>query len=460
IILARLLLPEQFGLIAMLTIFMAIAQSLLDSGFGSALIQKEVMTEEDTSSVFFFNILISLVLTGILCLLAPWIADFYQQPDLLFITWVMSLVIVINSFSVVQTAILTRDMNLKIQAKVGLMAWLGSGGIGISLAYCGFGVWSLVAQQVTAALFRAMFFWMFNHWRPKFIFSFQALRQMYSFGSRMFATGLLNQVFENLNYVVIGKIFNPMTMGFYYRACLLAEMPASTLSAIVYRVSFPVFSSMQGDDIRLKKVFHKAFGILVFINAPIMIGLAVIAKPLVLCLLTEKWLPSVPYLQLLCILGLLLPIHTLNQNILTAKGRSDLFFRLEIIKKVMLLLNIVILWYWGIILFICGQIVVSFITFFLNSYYASKLMGYNTFAQMGDVGLYLFFALLMGGGVHVVGYLTFSSNTLMLLSQIISGLTIYLFLAIIFRPPAYLEGLEAAQHQLSFFQRLWKTRKK
>ena len=453
IILARLLLPEQFGLIAMLTIFMAIAQTLLDSGFGSALIQKKEITDADTSSVFFFNVILSFFLAGVLCLAAPWIAAFYGQPDLILITQAMSLVVVINSFALVQTAMLSRQVDFKTQTKVSLLAGLGSGIIGISMALNGFGVWSLVAQQVSAALFRAIFIWILSHWRPKLVFSFHALRQMFAFGSRMLASGLLDQIFSNLYYLVIGRFFSPMALGFYYRATTLAEMPSTTLSLVVTRVSFPVFSSIQDDDARLKRALRKALCMLFFINAPIMIGLAVVAKPLVLVLLTEKWLPSVLYLQLLCVLGLLLPLHTLNLNILMSKGRSDLFLRLEIIKKAMVVLNLAIAWRWGITAIIIGQIGVSLVAFFLNSYYTGKLLGYNAFAQMRDVAVYLVFTLLMAGSVHLMGYINVSNNVLLLFIQIFSGGAIYLLLAFAFKPTAYADGLDAFNYNIPFLNR-------
>jgi O-antigen/teichoic acid export membrane protein len=448
IVLARLLLPEQFGLIAMVTIFMAIAQTLLDSGFGAALIQKKEVTDADTSSVFYFNIIISLFLAGILCLAAPWIASFYSQPDLLLITQVMSLLIVINSFAVVQTAMLTRNVDFKTQTKVSLLAGLSSGGIGITMAFSGFGVWSLVTQQISAAGFRAILLWLLNPWRPNFIFSFHALSQMFSYGSRLLASGLLNQIFENLYYVVIGKLFSPMSLGFYTKARNLAEMPSMTLSRIIGRVTFPVLSSIQEDNIRLKRAMRKSLTMLFFINTPVMIGLAVVAEPLVMVLLTEKWLPSVPYLQLLCIIGLLLPFHTLNLGILMAKGRSDLFLRLEIFKKVLTIISISVTWRWGITGIIWGQVVIAFVALFLNSYYTGKLLGYHATAQIRDIGVYLVFSLLMGSGIHLLEYLILHSSGMLLFFQIISGAALYFLVAVVFRPSAFLEGWEALRNIL------------
>ena len=440
VILARLLLPEQFGLIGMLAIFMAISQSLLSSGFGSALIQKKEVTREDTSSVFYFNVAISILLASLLCLAAPWVSAFYKEPVLTRLTQAMSMVIVINSFALIQTTMLTRNMNFKIQTKVSLIASIGSGGIGVVMAYRGFGVWSLVGQQISLALFRAGLLWILNTWRPGLIFSIQSLRQMFKFGSRVLVSGVLNQIFENIYHVVIGRFFNSTILGFYTRAKRMQDLPSLTLSTIVSRVTFPVFSSIQDDNVRLKRAFRKALALLVLINAPIMIGLAAVAKPLVLILLTEKWLPCVPYLQLLCVLGLLFPVHILNLNLLMAKGRSDLFLHLEIIKKVLVVLTILIVWRWGVIALICGQIAVSFIAFFLNTYYTGKLLGYNAMEQIRDIAVYYILAVIMGTGIYLLGVLPFTNDLLQLFAQVFAGAAVFLVLCILFRPSAFIEG--------------------
>ena len=439
IVLARLLLPEQFGLIGMLAIFMAITQSLLNSGFGSALIQKQELTDADTSSVFYFNIVVSLVLAGILWLAAPWIAAFYSQPILTALTRALSLVIVIDAFSVVQRAVLTRNLDFKTQTRVSLAAGVGSGAIGIVMAYNGFGVWSLAVQQVSAALFRALLLWLFNTWRPRLLFSVQSLQQMFRFGSRLLVSSLLNQAFRNVHYVVIGRLFAPAALGFYTRARQMEQLPAMTLSSIVSRVAFPTFSALQADDARLKRALQKALAVLVFFNAPVMIGLAVAAEPLVLVLLTERWLPSVPYLQLLCIAGLISPLHVLNLNVLMAKGRSDLFLRLEVLKKALALISIAILWRWGIAALIIGQIVTSLLSFLLNSYYTGKFLGYGALMQIRDVGVYLLLALIMGVGVYSLTALPISGDLLLLLAQIGSGIAIYLLFCLLFQPPAFVE---------------------
>ena len=329
ILLARLLMPKEFGLIAMLTIFIAIAESFINSGFGQALIQKKNATHIDECSIFYFNIVVGVLAAGLLCLVAPWIATFYNQPLLVSLTYALSLNLIINSFGMAQTTLLTKHLDFKAQLKVSMIATFISGTIGIAMAFNGFGVWSLVAQSLSSNFFRTSLLWFFNTWRPSLSFSFASLRSMFVFGSRLLASGLLDTIFNNIYLVVIGKLFSPVTLGFYSRAKGLQQLPVSNISGIVSRVTFPVFSSVQSDKPRLKRGVHKALTILGMINFPTMIGLAIVAKPLTLVLLTVKWLPCVPYLQMLCMVGMLYPLQVINLDVLKAQGRSDIFLKLE-----------------------------------------------------------------------------------------------------------------------------------
>lgn len=440
VILARQLFPEQFGLIGMLNIFMAISQAFLDSGFGLALIQRKEITEADTSSVFYFNVAIGLFLTLLLYLTAPWVAAFYKEPDLVYLTRALSLVLAINSLGVVQTAMLTRHVLFKLQAKVSLISALCSGGFGVVLAYRGYGVWSLVGQQLARAILNVMLLWLFNSWRPSLMFSFRALRCMFVFGSRMLASNLLNQVFINIYYVVIGKVFTAADLGYYTRAGRLEELPTLTLTTVVTRVTLPVFSSIQDDDVRLKTGLRRALGMLMFINVPVMMLLAATALPLVTVLLTEKWLPCVPYLQVLCIQGLLYPLHAMNLNVLIAKGRSDLFLRLEMLKRGLTICNILVTWRWGVMAIIIGQVVLSFVGYFLNSYYSGKLLGYPARQQLRDIRGYFLSAAVAGAGVYALQYVGFPNAVLLLAAQVVFGLTAYLLLCRLFRLPALADG--------------------
>jgi teichuronic acid exporter len=253
IVLARLLFPEQFGLIGMLMIFIAVSQSFLDSGFGAALIQKKKVTQADFCSVFYFNILVGFVAAGLLCLSAPWIAAFYKQPILTPLMRMLSLTIVINSFGMIQGTILVKQINFKTQTKVTLISSAIASITGITLAALGFGVWSLVVQQISASLFSTVCLWLCSPWRPALIFSFNALRKMFGFGYRMLFVGLLNQIFDNIYLIVIGKLFSAADLGFFTRAKTLNDVPSQTLSEMTVRVTFPVFSSIQDDPDRLKR---------------------------------------------------------------------------------------------------------------------------------------------------------------------------------------------------------------
>ena len=448
IILARLLLPEQFGLIAMLAIFIAIAQSFIHSGFGQALIQKQDATHIDECSIFYFNILVSFLATGLLCLAAPWIAGFYNQPLLVLLTYALSLNLIINAFGLVQTTLLTKHIDFKTQLKVSVIATVISGTIGIAMALNGFGVWSLVAQSLSSNLFRTALLWFFNTWRPSLVFSFVSLRGMFAFGSRLLASGLIDTVFQNIYLVVIGKFFSPMTLGFYSRAKHLQQLPVANISGVVSRVTFPVFASVQNDKPRLKRGVRKALTMLEMINFPLMVGLAIVAKPLVLVLLTEKWISCVPYLQLLCAVGMLYPLHVINLNVLTAQGRSDLFFRLEILKKILIVIAIAVTYRWGIIAMIYGQIATSCFAYLLNSYYTGKMLDYPITEQIQDLIPSLTLASIMGGGIYALKYAPIVNQSALLSVQIMTGIVLYAGICYIFRISSFMEVIEMIKSRL------------
>jgi O-antigen/teichoic acid export membrane protein len=437
VILARLLLPEQFGLVGMLMVFMAIAQTFLDSGFGAALIHKQVISEKDISSVFYFNLLMGIIAAVCLCVAAPHIATFYNQPILTPMLRVLSIVLVVNAFGLVQGILLTRAIDFKMQTKVTIIASFLSGFIGIGMAYWGYGVWSLVAQQIANAIFRTLLLWIFNRWRPAWLISLQSLREMFGFGSRLLASGLLNTIFDNVYLVVIGKLFLPADLGYFTRANSLQQLPSTTLASVVGRVTFPVFSTIQNDPERIKRGMKKALTLLMLVNAPLMIGLAVVARPLVLVLLTAKWTPCIPYLQLLSLLGLLFPLHLINLNVLQAMGRSDLFLRLEIIKKLLIVSNIAITFRWGIEAMIIGQIITSIVSYYLNAYYNKALLNYSIWEQIGDLYPYVLNAMLMGGAAYSLVCLSLTNPVLLLACQVAMGGVVYLIMCQIFRLSAY-----------------------
>jgi O-antigen/teichoic acid export membrane protein len=360
------------------------------------------------------------------------------------------LTIVINSFGLVQNTILTKQINFKTLTKVSLIANGLSGIIGVAMAVRGFGVWSLAVQQISGSLFQTVFVWILNDWRPAPFFSFQSLREMFGFGSRMLASGLLNQIFSNIYLLVIGKLFSVTDLGFFSRAMTLQQLPSQTLSGMVGRVTLPAFSAIQNDPVRLKKGLKKALATLVLVNFPMMIGLAVISRPLILALLTERWSASIPFLQLLCLVGVTYPLHLINLNLLEALGRSDLFLRLEILKKVLTVINIVITWRWGISAMIYGMIFLSTFAYYINSYYTGVLIGYPMREQLGDLFPYLITSVLMGIAVYAAGLLPFGNYWSMLLVEIAVGIVTYVAICRLFRLTTFMEIWQLGWNRMAF----------
>jgi O-antigen/teichoic acid export membrane protein len=346
---------------------------------------------------------------------------------------------VINSFGLIQNTLITKNINFKVLTKVTLISTSASGIIGITMAYSGYGVWSLVAQQVLSSFFRTILLWLMNKWRPALVFSITSLRSMFGFGSRILASGLIDQIFNNIYLLVIGKLFSSADLGFFTRAQSFEEIPMQTLSTMFARVTYPVFATIQDDPARLKRGMRKAMITLVLATFPIMIGLAVIARPLVMVLLTEKWSPCVRYLQLLCIAGILYPLHVLNLNLLQAMGRSDLLLRLEIIKKSLIAVSILITYRWGISALIYGMIATGIICYYLNSYYTAILIRYSVWEQMRDVYPYMLVSLLMGLLMYLLKLTPIQSNIYLLAAQITFGCFMFICACLIFRLEAFME---------------------
>jgi len=449
IVLARLLLPEQFGLIGMLMVFLLLGRVFLESGFGLALIQKQDTTEIHYNSVFYTNIVLSLFAAGILCLVAPLIASFYGEPMLTSLTRALSLNFVLSAFGLIQVFLMTKKLDFKTQTKVSLVASLGSGVVGITMALLDFGVWSLVAQSISLTLFSTVLLWTFNPWRPQKTVSLAALRELFGFGSRVFATGLLNSAFSNIYNVVIGKLFSPADLGYYTRAHTLQQLPSRTLGGVVGRVTLPLFAEIQGDPARLRNGFRKALRAVALVNFPMMIGLMACAQALVITLLTDKWAPVIPYLQLLCIVGLFYPLDVINANVLLAKGHSDLFFRLEVIKKVLIVVVLAVTYRWGIEAIIAGQIVVSVGAYYLNTHYNGTIVGYGFGAQVRDLLPYLVAAGMMGVGVYALTWLPVAQPGVVLLIQVVAGGLFYGLLCLGFRLPVFMDGWHVFQRKIA-----------
>jgi teichuronic acid exporter len=454
IVLARILAPEQFGIIAMLTVFIALARTVVDSGFAAALIQKKDVTHVDECSIFYFNIFFGVLMAGFLWLAAPWLAAFYEVPLLTPVTRVMSLKLISSSFGIVHVTLLNRQLDFKTQVKARMISVVGSGAVGVIMANYGYGVWSLVGQQLSASVLNSIALWIVCSWRPSLIFSVRALRSMFGFGSKLLVSSLIDTVFRNIYMLVIGKLFLPAQLGYFGRAQSLQRLPAVNIFYPFKRVMFPMFSQISDDKRRLKEVMQKTLVTLAMINFPLMIGLALVAKPLVLVVLTEKWLACVPYLQLLCISSLLYPLHLVNVNVLKAKGRSDLFLRLEVIKKVLTVVAILVTYRWGILALIGGQIVQSVCACYINTYYSAKLLDYPFREQSLNVLPYFFTALLMGSGIHALRFIGIDNHLSLLLVQVGAGLLLYPALCYLLRLSAFTYAIDTARPYANrFFKR-------
>ena len=436
LILARLLTPSDFGLVGMLAIFIAIAQSFVNSGFGSALIQKKNPTVEDYSTVFYFNIVVSFLFYLILFITAPFIANFYNQPELITLTRVISLSFVFNAFGLIQITQLTKNINFKTQSKVGIAVAIFSGTIGITLAFLGYGVWALVFQTITQSFARSFMYWIINSWRPVFVFSIKSFKSLFSFGSRLLVAGLIDTIYKNIYLIVIGKFFNASSLGYYAQAQKIQEMPVVSITGIIQRVTFSLFAEVQDEKERLYNGYKRVLHLAVFISFPLMIGLSAVANNFIAVVLTDKWLPAVPYLQLLCFAGMLYPIHAINLNVVNVLGRSDLFLRLEIVKKVIITIAIFIGFIWGVLGLVIGSVITSFIALWINSYYTGKLINYGTIKQLSEMSIYFVASFIMGVIVYYIGWL-FQSSLILLLCQVFAGVIVYAILARIFKLSAY-----------------------
>lgn len=402
IILARLLSPSDYGIIAMVTIFFAVAQSFVDSGFSNALVRKTDRVEEDLSTCFYFNIGVGIIAYIVLFLIAPLVANFYSQPILSPIIRITGLEVMLNSLCVVQQALFTIKIDFKSQAKITLSATVISGIVGILLAYQGYGIWALVWQGVASSIVRMGLLWLMSKWRPRTGFSKSSFNYLFGYGSKLLASGLLDTIYNNIYPIVIGKFYNPAQLGNYSRALGWAQLPSANITSILQRVTFPVLSAIQDDTLRLQNSYRRLLKLSAFIVFPLMMGLAAIASPLIRVILTAKWDGCVLYLQILCFALMLYPIHAINLNLLQVKGRSDLFLRLEIIKKIIGVVILIITIPLGITAMCLGMVFSSIICLIVNTYYTSRFIDVGLLTQLKDLRIILINSLVMGGGIYIL----------------------------------------------------------
>ena len=438
IVLANLLTPEEFGVVGLITFFVVLSITFIDSGFGNALIRKTDCTQADYSTVFYFNMAVGIFLYLLLFFSAPLISGFFNEPILIPILRIVGISLIFNAASVIQLTLLTKNIDFKTKTKISLSAELLAGGIAIAMAYKGFGVWSLVARSVMGPLFTAIFIWMTRKWHPILIFSTKSFKELFGFGFKMLLSTLIHKISLNIYYVVIGKFFSTTTLGLYTQAGRFNVVFSSTLTGIIQRVSYPVLSTIQNDPEKLKNGYRKLIKSSTMIIFSLLLGLASVSEPLITILIGEKWIQCVPFLQLMCIASIFYPLHAMNLNVLMVKGRSDLFLKLEIIKMFFNIPLLVIGVFFGIKALLIGNIVISILSYFLNSYYSSNLINYSSKEQILDV---LPMMIVAGTVSLIVWSITFLHwnywATIILQIVAFAGLTIGIYEAM--KQPDYLE---------------------
>ncbi|ATP39437.1 flippase [Solibacillus sp. R5-41] len=437
IILARMLLPEEFGLIVLVSIFITIAGVIAQSGFNTALIQKKKVDEIDFSSVFYLNLFVTIILYVILYISAPYIASFFDHPQLTLVLRILSLTLFFSTFNSIQNAVIARNMQFKKLFVSSLGGVVISGIVGIAMAYANFGIWSLVVQQLTNQLIFTATLWYTVKWKPQLFFSIERLISLFSFGWKLLASALIDTIYSNIRSLLIGKMFSPVMLGFYNRGEQFPSILIGNINGSIQSVIFPALSSQQDNKQRIKEMVRRSIVTSSFIVFPMMIGLAVIAEPLVKIMLTEKWLPAVPFLQIFCAVYALWPLHTANLQAINALGRSDIFLKLEIIKKIIGLGILLIGIPFGVHAMAIGSFVGGIIAVFLNAYPNLTLLNYSVKEQWKDIMPSLLIALTMGAIVFSVQWLRLSEGVTICM-QILAGITIYVGLAKAFRLECYI----------------------
>lgn len=424
LVLARLLSPDEYGLIGICLIFTTVLNGIVDSGFSNALIRKKEVTDEDYNTMFVTNMAISIVLYVLLFISAPLVSDFFHRIELTALVRVTGLILFLNALSITQVTILTKNIDFKTKTKASLVSAIISGVIGIVMAFMGYGVWSLVAQQLSKQLLYTLCLWVLNKWWPKFTFYNDSFKYMWGFGWKLLVSGILNNVWNQLYQVVIGRCYTSSTLGHYTRANECASIFSSNLTTIIQRVTFPVLSELQDDKKKLLVSYRKLIKVSMFVTVICMFALGAMAEPMIYSLIGPQWHQAATFLPFICITMSLYPLHAINLNMLQVQGRSDLFLYLEIVKKIITLIPIFIGAFVGVYWMLCASIFTGFIAFLLNSWFTGKFLNYSSWQQLKDVLPSYLIALFIGFIVYLLKFLPLSYNLifpLQILATIIFG---------------------------------------
>ena len=424
IILARILSPDDYGLLGIIAIFPAICTALINGGFSSALVRKKDASDDDYNTAFIVNLGMSLLLYVIIFLCSPLIADFFNRQELIALTRVSSLGMIVGALALVQQTRLTKRIDFKTQTKITIVASVVSGIIGIIMALLKFGVWALVAQQLSSQILRTIFLWIANKWIPRLEFSSKSFHELFGFGWKLMVSGVLDTLWKELYQVVVGKFYSPATLGQYSRAKGFSQLFSSNLTIVIQRVTYPVLSNIQDDKDRMISAYRRIIKTTMFITAICMFSLGAISEPLIYCLIGPKWYEASTYLPLICVIGSFYPLHAINLNMLQVQGRSDLFLGLEIVKKIIGIAPLAVCYFYGVMPMLYVTLVTSVICYFLNSYFPGKLLGYTSWMQLKDIAPSYGLATLIALFVYFLKYLPLSYWFILPL-QIVLGIIVF-----------------------------------
>lgn len=385
ILLARILLPKEFGYIAMVMVFINICTTLIDSGLTQSLIRKNEDDEKDYSTIFFFNLGVSIFLYTLLYFIAPYIAGFYNQPILHKLVRWQAIILIIHALSLIQETLMVKNLEFKKLTYAKLPAIIISGAIALYLAKRGFGLYSIVAYTILDSGIIAIILWVISPWKPKPSFHIENFKKHYKFGGHLTISGILESGFNELYNIILGKFFSPAHLGFFNRAYTIQRLPVSNLSNVLNKVTYPILAKIKHNNKKLKEVYSKLMLMVVFIITPILIFSGILGKPLISLILTDKWLPAVPYFKILCLAGIIYPLNMYNINILKIKGKSSTILRLQLYKKIVFILSLCLIILYGMYGLLYGILINALLSFLLNSYFSGKLISFDTWDQLKNI---------------------------------------------------------------------------
>lgn len=441
IVLARLLSPDDYGLLGLTGIFTMVCTALVNGGFTTALIRKKNATDNDYNTVFICNLGMSLMLYAVVFLCAPLIANFFERQELIALVRVSSLGLIIGALGMVQRTRLTKRIDFKTQTNITLVSTVVSGIVGIGMAIAGFGVWALVTQQLTTQALSTILLYIYNKWLPRFRFSIESFRELFGFGWKMMVSALIDSIWKELYQVIVGKFYSPATLGQYTRARHYSRLFSQNLTTVVERVTYPVLSSIQDDKKRMVSAYRRIIRTSMFITAVTLFALGAVSEPLIYCMIGPKWHDAATYLPLICITYSLYPLHAINLNMLQVQGRSDLFLGLEVVKKVIVLAPLFVGAFVGIMPMLWVNMLIGIIAYFLNSYYSGRLLGYSSWMQLRDIAPSYALAIAIALSVWFLKYLPLNYWIILPL-QLVVGTAVFFSFCKLFKMKEYKEIMD------------------